>query len=203
MARAKTAYHHGDLKEAMLAEAERMLDADGVHALTLREAARRVGVSHTAPQKHFGDLTGLLSDLAARGHEALKAKIDDAVAAAGVDRRKRLRAMGRAYVAFAAERPGLFALMSQSARLDKTRPALRDAIAGSRGALLAAVAQNAANARPSKTAVAEAVAAWSLVHGYATLLQEGRLNAMLTAAELDPMQLFERALDSVQFNRPA
>src|SRR5262245_33569186 len=61
-------YHHGDLRAALLAAAEEILEKEGIQALTLRAAARAVGVSHTAPQNHFGDLTGLLSELAAIGY---------------------------------------------------------------------------------------------------------------------------------------
>ena len=60
-----TPYHHGDLREALLKAAERVLERDGLAGLTLRAVAREAGVSHAAPTHHFGDLTGLLSELAA------------------------------------------------------------------------------------------------------------------------------------------
>src|SRR5262245_62746266 len=60
-------YHHGSLREAMLRAAESILEHDGIRGLTLRAAAREAGVSHAAPKNHFGDVTGLLSDLAAVG----------------------------------------------------------------------------------------------------------------------------------------
>ena len=62
-------YHHGSLREALLQAAERILERDGIQGLTLRAAAREAGVSHAAPKNHFGDMTGLLSDLAAVGFE--------------------------------------------------------------------------------------------------------------------------------------
>src|SRR5258708_26387477 len=62
-----TPYHHGDLHEALLQAAERVLERDGIAGLTLRAVAREAGVSHAAPTHHFGDLTGLLSELAAIG----------------------------------------------------------------------------------------------------------------------------------------
>src|SRR5260221_9656826 len=58
-------YHHGSLREAMLEAAERILERDGIAGLTLRAAAREAGVSHAAPKNHFGDVRGLLSELAA------------------------------------------------------------------------------------------------------------------------------------------
>ena len=65
-------YHHGDLKSAVLAAAEKILETEGVDALTLRAVARMVGVSHTAPKNHFGDLEGLLSELAAVGYRSFR-----------------------------------------------------------------------------------------------------------------------------------
>src|SRR5215468_9252586 len=66
-AAAAAPYHHGSLPEAMLAAAERILERDGIAGLTLRAAAREAGVSHAAPKNHFGDICGLLSELAALG----------------------------------------------------------------------------------------------------------------------------------------
>ena len=75
-------YHHGALREALLAAAEVILERDGVEALTLRGAAREAGVTHGSPAHHFGDLQGLLSELAASGfirfHERLRAEAADA-----------------------------------------------------------------------------------------------------------------------------
>src|SRR4051812_35887744 len=66
-AEAATPYHHGALRDALLEAAERVLERDGLAGLTLRAVAREAGVSHAAPTHHFGDLTGLLSELAAIG----------------------------------------------------------------------------------------------------------------------------------------
>src|SRR6476619_8112217 len=100
-------YHHGDLRSAVLAAAEKILETEGVDALTLRAVARAVGVSHTAPKNHFGDLQGLLSELAAVGYRRYGDALVSAMEAAGADPRMRMRAMGRAYVAFARAHPGL------------------------------------------------------------------------------------------------
>ncbi|MBB3456816.1 AcrR family transcriptional regulator [Rhizobium sp. BK313] len=173
-------YHHGDLKAALLAEAAIILEKEGIQALTLRAAARAAGVSHAAPKNHFGDLTGLLSELAALGFVRFGAALADAMAEAGDDPRQRIKAMGRGYVGFAAAHPGLFALMFRSEALDHDRPALRDAVLNARQALAAAVRART----PDKTMeplqmAAQATALWSLVHGFAMLLLEGRLNGMI------------------------
>src|SRR6266566_6034057 len=93
-------YHHGSLREAMLEAAECILERDGIAALTLRAAAREAGVSHAAPKNHFGDVSGLLSDLAAVGfvrfRDAMEAHIRNSDPAPA-----RLEAIGRGYVSFA------------------------------------------------------------------------------------------------------
>jgi AcrR family transcriptional regulator len=173
-------YHHGNLRAALLAEAERILERDGIQALTLRAAARAAGVSHTAPKNHFGDLTGLLSELAAVGFHRFGAALAAAMAAAGDDPRARTKAMGRAYVGFARANPGLFALMFRSERLDAQRPALRDGLDAARRALRAAAfARAPVKTLPPLEMAAQAVALWSLVHGFAVLLLDGRLDGML------------------------
>src|SRR5262245_12412967 len=69
-------YHHGSLREAMLRAAESILERDGIRGLTLRAAAREAGVSHAAPKNHFGDVMGLLSDLAAVGFARFRAVME-------------------------------------------------------------------------------------------------------------------------------
>jgi AcrR family transcriptional regulator len=190
------AYHHGDLKAAMLRETERILERDGVQGLSLREAARAVGVSHAAPANHFGDLTGLLSELAASGFVRFSAALVAAMAAAGAEPSAKTAAMGRAYVRFARAHPHLFALMFQSARLDPERPALREAIGGAREALRqAASARAPAKRRSPLEGVARGAAMWSLVHGFATLLLDGRLDGMIAA--LPPSENADSLLEAV------
>lgn len=173
-------YHHGDLKAALLEQAESILEQDGLQALTLRAAARAAGVSHAAPKNHFGDLTGLLSELAAIGFSRFGATLAAAMAAAGEGPQARMKAMGRAYVAFARANPGLFALMFRSERLDAQRPALRDSIDATRQALRAAAyARAPAGPLSPLQLAAQAAALWSLVHGFAVLLLDGRLDGML------------------------
>src|SRR5262250_1370817 len=69
-------YHHGSLRVAMLRAAESILERDGIGGLTLRAAARQAGVSHAAPKNHFGDVMGLLSDLAAVGFARFRAAME-------------------------------------------------------------------------------------------------------------------------------
>jgi AcrR family transcriptional regulator len=175
-------YHHGDLRAALLAAAEEILERDGIQALTLRAAARAAGVSHAAPAHHFGDLTGLLSDLAAVGYSRFVAELSEAMATAGDDAKARMVAMGRAYVHFAQAYPGMFMLMFRSERLDAARPSLREAMNAGRETLRGGIVARAAGATLSEARlIAEVAASWSLVHGFAVLLLDGRLQTMISA----------------------
>ena len=179
-------YHHGSLREAMLQAAERILERDGIQGLTLRAAAREAGVSHAAPKNHFGDLSGLLSELAAVGFERFVALMQANVRESDPPP-QRMAGIGRGYVTFARTHPGLFLLMFRSERLDMQRPALRAAVDASSRVLSGAVgAVRDESLAPELTLsqAASVVGAWSLVHGFAMLLLDGRLKALM--ARLPP-----------------
>ena len=134
----ETPYHHGDLHDALLAAAERVLERDGLPGLTLRAVAREAGVSHAAPTHHFGDLTGLLSELAAIGFR----RFNEAMVAAGrTETHPLMKALARAkaYVAYAQAQPGMYGLMFRTERLDMTRPSLHEAATASFEGLASAV----------------------------------------------------------------
>lgn len=104
-------YHHGNLRTALLDEAERTLREQGVEGLSLRDLARRTGVSHAAPQRHFPDRQALLDALAEVGFLRLGDALDAALGEAGEDYEKRLRATATGYVRFATENAALLDLM--------------------------------------------------------------------------------------------
>ncbi|MDM0002848.1 TetR-like C-terminal domain-containing protein [Variovorax sp. J22P240] len=177
-------YHHGALHAALLAAAQDILESQGLEGLTLRAAARAAGVSHAAPKNHFDDLTGLLSELAAVGFRQFADALQLAAAGHAVASPERFESIGHAYVAFAREHPAMFLLMFRSERLDMERPALREAIELARQALAGAAAgrlglSQEAGAPVTPDQSATMVAAWSLVHGFAMLLIDGRLNPVL------------------------
>ena len=157
-------YHHGNLPDALLAAAGRILEKRGPDALSLREAARRAGVSHNAPYRHFPDRDSLLAELAAQGFRDL------AKALAGSSG----RAMGEAYVRFALSHPNRFRLMFGGRLPLKRHAALEAAAQATYGALVAAFRAQSALAEPEKAAAA----AWSLVHGLAQLLLDGHFERM-------------------------
>ena len=181
----ETPYHHGALHDALLQAAERVLEREGLSGLTLRAVAREAGVSHAAPTHHFGDLTGLLSELAAIGFRMFNAAM---VAARGSETHPLMKglATGKAYVAYAQAHPGMYGLMFRNERLDMTRPSLHEAATASFQGLANSVGAGR-NERLAGEALealsldqAAAIArAWSLVHGFTMLLLDGRLGDIL------------------------
>jgi AcrR family transcriptional regulator len=108
---AERPYHHGNLRTALLRQAERTVRERGVQELSLRELAREVGVSHGAPRRHFPDRQGLLDALAQDGFIRLGAELRSAAEGAGEGFTGRLEAMGRAYIHFATCDAALLELM--------------------------------------------------------------------------------------------
>jgi AcrR family transcriptional regulator len=177
-----TSYHHGALHAGLLGAAERVLERDGLAGLTLRAVAREAGVSHAAPTHHFGDLTGLVSELAAIGFRQFNAAAMEAADSVGTATEKAI-ARARAYVAYAQAHPGMYGLMFRTERLDMKRPALHEAadaaFAGLAGAIAAQRHEEIAAEALSLDQAAAIVRAWSLVHGFTTLLLDGRLADIL------------------------
>ncbi|MDX1375809.1 MAG: TetR/AcrR family transcriptional regulator, partial [Burkholderiales bacterium] len=158
--RAKRNYHHGDLRAEILRAAAQVLEEQGIGAISLREAARRAGVSHNAPYRHFADRDALLAALAADGFARLGEALESSTGA---------RARGEAYVRFALEQPQRFRLMFGGLlRLD-AHAGLRAAAAQTYAGLVRAF-EPIAGRDGAPTAAA---AAWSLTHGLAQLLLDG------------------------------
>jgi AcrR family transcriptional regulator len=174
--KAGSAYHHGDLRHAMLVAAGALIEEAGVDGLSLRECARRAGVSHGAPAHHFGDVRGLLTALAAQSFEMLVAVMDRYEAAAAPEAYAQLIANGQAYVAFALAHPGRFRLMFRSEWVDRDDAALQTAGGAAYGRLqrhIAAVVASAGADAPGQDA--KAAFAWAIVHGLASLALDSQL----------------------------
>jgi AcrR family transcriptional regulator len=119
-------YHHGRLRAALLAEAERALREQGIEALSLRDLARQAGVSHAAPRRHFADRQALLDALAETGFARLGEEMRAAINDAGQDHQAQLRAAAAGYVRFATRDPALMELMFAAKNADRSAP-LREA----------------------------------------------------------------------------
>lgn len=176
---AREHYHHGALKEALVAATEAILLESGVAGFTLRAVARRVGVSPSAPAHHFGDAAGLLSEVAARGFEELKGALLAADDRGADDPAARLREQGIAYVAFALRHPARVQLMFQRDMCDPGNERLKAAADGAFAVLENAVraycgVEPAVPLEPAAQGVL--LAAWSMVHGFAALALDGAFN---------------------------
>lgn len=179
----KTAYHHGDLRKALLAEAANIVETDGVPALTLREIARRLGVSHAAPGHHFADKATLLGELAAEGFDELSRELEQGQTK-GRTPVARLCEAGRGYLRFALKRPGHYRVMFGGALKDAAKsPHLAAAGARAYEALRSAViaAMPAARAKNALHVEQAAFLAWSATHGAAMLLLDGPVPGDLPA----------------------
>jgi AcrR family transcriptional regulator len=181
-AKEETPYHHGALRDALLQAAERVLERDGLAGLTLRAVAREAGVSHAAPTHHFGDLTGLVSELAAIGFRQFNAAMAASCAPDTPFPAKGL-ARAKAYIAYAQAHPGMYGLMFRTERLDYSRPSLHEAAEASFAGLAHAIAASRHEHIEEEALTLEQAAAiaraWSLVHGFTMLLLDGRLEDIL------------------------
>jgi len=182
-------YHHGDLPAALLKAVEGAVADQGVSGLSLRDVARRAGVSHSAPAHHFGNKAGLLTAFATQGYRLMVETVLAEIAAARPrDAAAELAAAGRGYVKFAVGHPAHFEVMF---RLDALNPADAEYTKTSDAAyelLTATIARcQAAGRLHGRSPEVVAVSAWSVVHGLAALWLSGRLPER--TGEQDPRRL--------------
>jgi len=167
-------YHHGELRQTVLQAAGEILEKEGLEALSVRELARRAGVSHNAPYRHFPDRASLHAALAAEGFEMLRHAL----------RSRPRREMGEAYVGFALAHPERFRLMFGG--LAGLEPRARQTYE----ALLESFADLGEDAPYA------AAAAWGLMHGLAHLLLDGHFGGE------DRRRFVREVLSTVRFSAP-
>lgn len=175
-------YHHGDLRRELLGAAGEILEEQGPEALSLREAARRAGVSHNAPYRHFANREALLAALATEGFSALGESL---AREAGVE-------VGARYVRFALDHPQRFRLMFGGLVSIEAHPELR----GEASRVFDGLQRSFSTTGSPKQAATAAAAAWSLVHGLAQLLLDGHLRR---AAGRDPVAFARHVIGAVRF----
>jgi len=175
--RTPRSYHHGNLKQALMRASLDLIRNSGAGAFTLREVARRAGVSHNAPYRHFRDKEELLAALAAEGFDRLTAAMAKAAEPAS-GALERLRSCGRGYVGFALRYPQHFAVMFEVFWQFELYPQTRAAGERAFGTLVRYVEEcQAEGVLPPGDARPFALLAWSMVHGVAKLAISGRLPA--------------------------
>lgn len=167
-------YHHGDLRTALLEAAVEAIAERGLQGLSLRECARRLGVSHAAPYRHFPDKEHLLAAIAGQGFRWLTAAGEAAME--GIDDPDaRLRAYGVAYVRFAVDHPEhlrvMFAAEIDHAAVDPDDQAAGDAAFE----LLRKTSAELLGDPPAGEELPTALSFWSMSHGFSMLLIDGRI----------------------------
>ena len=171
----RKSYHHGNLREALLDAAIRLISEVGPTAFTLREVARRAEVSHNAPYRHFRDKDDLMAAVATEGYRELT----EAMMQAAEDHQSpldRLKHAGLAYVTFALRRPEHFTVMFDAPFTKNEHPDAAQASEQAFSTLVNFVKNCQANGSlPSGDSLRMALLAWSMVHGIAKLAITGRL----------------------------
>ena len=177
-------YHHGDLRRALVDAAAALADEKGVTGLSLREAARAAGVSHAAPYHHFTDKAALLAAVAEEGFLRLDEFQKKALDSAARRPVARLKALGKAYINFAIKNPQYFRVMFRKDLVEpEGRPSLQEVSRRTFDRLLAAVSDCLGSSSKAE-AMPLSIAAWSLVHGLASLWLDGPLSNKNFAKEL-------------------
>jgi AcrR family transcriptional regulator len=180
----RNSYHHGDLRQALVNAAVELLTESDVNSLSLRQVARRVGVSHAAPYRHFDDKDALLAVVAEEGFKTFTQYLQTAVEAVPDDPIQQFLGCGRAYVRYALENPTHYRLMFSEFPFceDRFEP-LNQVADGSFevivNVIIAGQKQGLFRAGEARTI---ALGAWTQVHGLALLLLAGRLGMKSQAA---------------------
>jgi AcrR family transcriptional regulator len=203
-------YHHGDLRHAIVKAALEILHETQSLEFSLRELARRAGVSHNAPYKHFADKRELLAAVSAAGFKMLAKRMASEMAGRS-DAREQLFAMLRAYIDHGVENPALYSLMfgGHLGGPDRSRPAIEMAEAEKTKALLAGViiagglGRIFPNTPRNERRIAGAIlACWSLVHGLTLLLADGLVGPKQKSGALGD-RLVQGLLDGLAAELPA
>lgn len=181
-------FHHGNLRAALLDEAVLVLRESGVDGLSLRDLARRTGVSHGAPRSHFVDRQALLDALATSGFDRLTAAVRRALAGSGSDLAERFHAVAHAYVEFAIDDAALMELMFQAKGSGGV------GAAGESAATLFAVLDGAMGPRPTDGGDEEARTAFKMLFA-ATMQGIAALVASRRIERRDADGLIEAATD--------
>jgi AcrR family transcriptional regulator len=203
-------YHHGDLRRAIVRAALEILGETQSLEFSLRELARRAGVSHNAPYKHFADKRELLAAVSTAGFELLTKRMSNEVAGIS-NARARLFAMLRAYIHHGVENPALYRLMfgGYLTGPDSDRPAIERAAAQQTKTFLAEAIVGGGLGRPipdtprNERKIAGAIlACWSLVHGLTLLVADGLVGPSKKSGDLSET-LVKGMLDGLTAKLPA
>lgn len=199
--RKKTAYHHGDLRRALLSAAIALVEERGADALTLREVAGQVGVTHPAAYRHFEDKTALLAAVAEEGYLELTEALTRGLEGVREGSPERLRALAVAYVDFACRRPAQYSVMwGARFNTDGRFPSLEAAIGKVYELVVSEVGRGQEEGRLRAGSPRDAaIALWVFGHGYVELVSRRRIRVKSREKALAYfLTLFEPWLDGMR-----
>jgi AcrR family transcriptional regulator len=200
------AYHHGDLRRALLDAGLALIEEEGAQAFTLREAARRAGVSQAAPYRHFVDKRALLGAIAEEGFRALTARMLAERAQSNAPRGN-VEPLGMGYLLFALENPAHYRVMfGPGSRMLEVAPSVNEAGVDSFGVLLDGVSEGQrAGLLRAGDPMELALFAWAIVHGLALLVIDGIVPVGDAVAGVDPQNQEKQTanVDPLAFRRLA
>jgi AcrR family transcriptional regulator len=185
---AQGSYHHGDLRRAVIAGALAAIAEHGPAAFSLRDVARRAGVSHAAPAHHFGDKAGVLTAIATEGFELLSAATRAATEQTGS-----LIEGGIAYIRFALEHPAYYEVMFRPDLYHRHDEALITARDAAANVLANAVRRSLGPDASEQDVLAGVIASWSFAHGFANLWAGGNFQLL---ADSHPEELARHAANA-------
>lgn len=183
----KTRYHHGDLREALVAAARELVNERGAENFSLADACRVAGVSTAAPYKHFRDKNEVLQELIMLGFKDLSSSGRAALEEHGGTTLAGMIAMGKNYVAFARREAGLFRLMFGQNPILKADPDVSECGQECFGGVIASVSAFCAANGIERDAKAIAVDLWTFVHGIASLAIDGDYDRVTPGLDTDAL----------------
>jgi len=163
------AYHHGDLKSALIQAGLGIIEKEGVKALTLRRVARETGVSHAAPYRHYKNKEALLVDLAVAGFDRLSEQFEEALAGLSGGPAEQAVCLGKTYIRFAMDHPHFYSLMFGDHIKTKTQHSGFFRAYDRMYRMFLGIVQQAAS-RPAADAAITVITVWAAVHGYVTFI---------------------------------
>jgi AcrR family transcriptional regulator len=198
MDRQRTAYHHGNARQALIEAANMLLETTGAAGLSLRQLAEQAGLSRQAPYNHFTDKSALLAELVRDGFERLGSGSEAAAALPALSPTERLAKAAESYIAFGQAQPALFRLMFGKEYVDLSQHRAAQEAAHTALAMLSAIIATMA---PQAAVPDMTVVAWSLVHGYTSLCIEAGFEENDRRA--DRARLFARTVSALVGNNAA
>jgi AcrR family transcriptional regulator len=185
-----------DLRQKVLQASLDLIEEGGLDRLSMREVARKSGVSHQAPYYYFGDREAILAAIAGEGFSMLGQSFLRAVARAGPDPAEALEAIGRAYLGFALHQPGYFQAMFRADAVPLDRyPDARKREDEAFGKLVEKIGEAFAD-QPPAARLRISVACWAMVHGLATLILEGTLTRTVEIPRARQSQMANEVIET-------